>query len=82
MKMTMEIIDKSTGMPVSDDLTEQFAKEYGLMEMDIDQFAITQDGHIVLLDECGQYRYVDEERYGLRADVLMTGRICVDGNDD
>ena len=53
MGMTIEIIDNTTGRPPSEKLIDRIAKEYGLMEMDIDQFAVTEDGHVVLIDDCG-----------------------------
>jgi len=68
MKMTIEIIDNTTGRPPSEKLIDRIAKEYGLMEMDIDQFAVTEDGHVVLIDDCGRCSYVDTEGFNLRID--------------
>ena len=59
--MTFKVIDKGTGREVSGDKLVKIAKSGGLMDMDIDQFAITEDGHIILLDDCGKYAYVSEE---------------------
>ncbi len=56
--ITFKLIDKETGREFSTDKIEKFAKENGLMEMDIDQFAVTEDGHIILLDDCGRFAYV------------------------
>ena len=67
MRMTIEIIDTATGRPPAVEKIDRIAKEYGLMEMDIDQFAVTEDGQIVLLDECGYYSYVDAESFNLKA---------------
>lgn len=68
MGMSIDIIDNTTGKPPSEKLIERIAKEYGLMEMDIDQFAVTEDGHVVLLDDCGHCSYVDTEGFNLRID--------------
>lgn len=78
MGMMIEIIDNSTGRPPSEKLIDRIAKEYGLMEMDIDQFAVTEDGHVVLLDDCGRYSYVDTEGFNLRIDFCEVDN----GNDD
>ena len=64
MKITIEIIDNTTGRPPSEKLINRIAKEYGLM--DIDQFAVTEDGHVVLIDDCGRCSYVDTEGFNLR----------------
>lgn len=42
-------------------LTEEWAKH--LMYCDMDGFAITEDGVLVLLDECGGVAYCPEERF-------------------
>jgi hypothetical protein len=78
MGMTIEIIDNTTGRPPSEKLIYRIAKEYGLMEMDIDQFAVTEDGHVVLIDDCGRCSYVDTEGFNLRIDFVKVE----DGNDD
>ena len=78
MEMKIEIIDNTTGRPPSAELIECIAKEYGLMEMDIDQFAVTEDGHVVLIDDCGSCSYVDTEGFNLRIDFCEVE----DGNVD
>ena len=55
--ITFKLIDKETGREFSADKIEKFAKENGLMEMDINHFAVTEDGHIILLDDCGRFAY-------------------------
>ena len=42
-------------------LTEEWAKQ--LMYGDIDEFAISEEGQLVLLDECGNYAYCPEGRF-------------------
>lgn len=64
--MTIEIIDNTTGRPPSEKLIDRIAKEYGLMRHDIDQFAVTEDGHLILLDDCGNFCYVDRNGFDLR----------------
>lgn len=59
--ITFKLIDKETGCEFYDDKIEKFAKENGLMKMHIDQFAVTEDGHIVLLDDCGRFAYFTED---------------------
>ena len=78
MGMMIEIIDNTTGRPPSAKLIERIAKEYGLMEMDIDQFAVTEDCHLVLLDDCGRFSYVDTEGFNLRINFSEVDN----GNDD
>ena len=78
MRMSIEIIDNTTGRPPSAKLIDRIAKEYGLMEMDIDQFAVTEDGHVVLIDDCGRCSYVDTEGFNLRIDFMRAD----DGNND
>ena len=77
MEITIEIIDNITGKPPSAKLIDRIAKEYGLMEMDIDQFAVTEDGHVVLIDDCGRCSYVDTEGFNLRIDFMRAD----DGNN-
>ena len=78
MGMTIEIIDNITGRPPSEKLIDRIAKEYGLMEMDIDQFAVTEDGRVVLIDDFGRCGYVDTEGFNLRIDFCEVE----DRNDD
>ncbi len=68
MQFKIKIIDNTTERPPSAELITRIAKEYGLVEMDIDQFALTEDGHIVLIDDCGNCSYVDAEGFNLRVD--------------
>ena len=66
MGMTIEIIDNTTGRPPSEKLIDRIAKEYGLMKMDIDQFAVCEDGQIILLDDCGNVAYCDMSRFEVK----------------
>ena len=61
--MTFKVIDKTTGEEPSSETIDRLAKIGGLMEMDIEGFAVTEDGELILLDECGRYTYVPQERF-------------------
>ena len=63
--MKFKVIDITTGREVSADVIDKIAKEYGLMEMDIDEFSINEDGNLLLSDDCGKSAYVDAEKYHL-----------------
>lgn len=78
MGMRIEIIDNKTGRPPSDNLIDRIAKEYGLICTHIDQFAVTEDGSLLLLDDRGQCCYVDKEGFNLRIDFCEVDN----GNDD
>lgn len=64
--MKFEVIDTTTGRPPSEKVIDRIAKEYGLMRHDIDQFAVTEDGHLVLIDDCGNCSYLNAERFNLK----------------
>ena len=78
MGMMIKIIDNNTGRPLSAKLIDRIAKEYGLIEEDVDQFAVTEDGRVVLIDDFGRCGYVDTEGFNLRIDFCEVE----DGNDD
>lgn len=60
------VIDNQTGKEISDAEVTRIAKEGGLIECDIDQFAITQDNSIILIDDCGNVAYLDRERFSYK----------------
>ena len=60
-----KVLDISTGREVSAKKIAKIAKETGLMEMDIDQFFIGEDGRLMLADDCGQIAYYNTEKLGL-----------------
>lgn len=57
------IIDKTTGKEVSEEVIDQLIDEYGLDKNDIEGFAVTYEGQIILCDECGRYGYLNQERF-------------------
>lgn len=63
--MTFKVIDKTTGREPTAKVLESLAKEGGLMEMDIDEFYVGEDGQLVLADECGRIAYVDSDRFAV-----------------
>ena len=71
--MEFIVIDKVTGKEADAEkiaLTEEWAK--GLAYCDIDGFAITECGDLILLDECSRYVYVSRERF----EVKFAERTC------
>ena len=62
--VNFRVIDMTTGREVSAEKIAKIAKENGLMEMDIDQFFIGEDGRLMLADDCGQIAYCDMEELG------------------
>lgn len=68
--MTFSVIDKDTGREVSEKIISKIAKNGGLMEFDIDQFAVTEDGSIVLLDECGNFTYCVQDAFEIKIDEV------------
>lgn len=62
--MPFTVIDKQTGAypdlgKIA--LTEEWAKH--LIYCDIDTFAITEDGNLILLDDCGNCAYCPHDRF-------------------
>lgn len=61
---TFHVIDRKTGKEADTyriALKEKWAK--GLVYCDMEGFAIEEDGTLLLLDECGNSRYCDRERF-------------------
>lgn len=62
--MEFEVKDKKTGKYADVERIarrEKWAKD--LMYCDMEGFAILQDGQLLLLDECGKYRYCPADRF-------------------
>lgn len=68
--MTFTVIDKDTGREVSARVIRKIAKNGDLMEMDIDQFAVTETGDVILLDECGNFTYCVQGAFEIRIDSM------------
>lgn len=63
--MKFKVIDTSTGKEVSTEKIESIAKENGLMDMDIDQFFIGEDGQLILVDNSGNIARCNMKTLGL-----------------
>ena len=62
--MTFKVIDKKTGKEADTykiALKEDWAK--CLVYCDIEGFALTEDGVLVLMDECGNVAYCPDDRF-------------------
>ena len=61
--MTFKIIDNKTGK--EPDLNKIFWEKWtdDLIQYDIDQFAVTEDGHLILMDDCGNFAYCPDGRF-------------------
>lgn len=71
--MEFTVIDKITGKEADVEriaLTEEWAK--GLIYCDMEGFAVTEYGDLILLDECGRYVDVSQERF----EVKFAERTC------
>lgn len=68
--MTFTVIDKETGREVSERVIRQIAKNGGLMEFDIDQFAVTENGSLILLDDCGNCTYCVQDAFEIKIDSM------------
>lgn len=65
------IIDKRTGEEVDiDNLIEELDLNTNLMVNDIEGFAIGENGEIYLLDECGNFVFVEPDNYDVRINCI------------
>ena len=61
--MTFKIIDNKTGKePNFENICHENWTEH-LLKNDIDQFAVTEDGKIILIDDCGNMVYCPKDRF-------------------
>lgn len=81
--MEFTVIDKTTGKePDLEKIarTEEWAK--GLLYCDMDGFAITECGDLILLDMCGNYADASPERFEVRfAERTCTFSKCFDDDE-
>lgn len=70
--MTFKVIDTKTGKEPTSRVIGNIAKTGGLMEMDIDQFYVGEDGSIVLADDYGNITYCDTRRF--KVELQVTGK--------
>ena len=72
VELPFAVIDKQTKKEADEYkivLEEDWVKD--LCYCDIDGFAITQDGNIILLDECGKYTYCPYDRFEIIAEAEL-----------
>ena len=65
--MKFLVIDKKTGKEADTEkiaLDEAWAN--GLMYCDMEGFAISEDGTLILTDECGHYAFCPEDRFEVK----------------
>ena len=66
--MTFKVIDNKTGgEPNLEDivLNEEWAYSSNLIHCDMEGFAITDSGDLIMLDECGNYEFCPQGRFTL-----------------
>lgn len=61
--MTFRVIDKKTGKEPTSRVIDNIAKKGNLMVFDIDQFALCEDGSLILIDDCDNITYCDRKRF-------------------
>ena len=61
--MTFKVIDTKTGKEPTDRVITNIARKGGLIEFDIDQFFLGEDGSLCLVDDCCNMQYVDTKRF-------------------
>lgn len=71
--MTFRIIDVKTGKEPTDRVIDNIARKGHLLTMDIDQFAVCEDGQIILLDDCGNIAYCDMKRFSVEIEKELKG---------
>ena len=61
--MTFTVIDNKTGKkPNFENICHEKWTRH-LLKDDIDQFAVTEDGHLILMDDCGNFAYCPDGRF-------------------
>ena len=72
--MKFHVIDQKTGKEPTDRVITNIAKKGGLMTMDIDGFYVGEEGDLVLVDDCGNATWVDQERFKVVLDIKEVER--------
>lgn len=73
--MVFKIIDKRTGKEPTQRVINNIAEKYRLVTCDIDQFAVTEDGLILLLDDCGNIAYFSLDKFEIRIENPLENSI-------
>lgn len=73
--MNLTIWDKLKGKPVDvDDLKdEDWVQNSNVLPMDLENFAVTEDGQVLLIDTCGNYTMLDGNRFYAMAGFMLIG---------
>ena len=66
--MTFHVIDNNTGKEVDEETLRELTDKHNLDYIDLEGFAITEDGRIILCDECGKFGYMDSDRFKIVID--------------
>ena len=61
--MIFYVIDKKTGKEPTNRMITNIARKGRLMEKDIDEFYISEEGFLILMDDCGKSTPIDQERF-------------------
>lgn len=62
--MTFTVIDKKTGKyPDTYSLARRCKWAKNLIYCDVDCFALTEDGQLILMDDCGNVAYCPRDRF-------------------
>lgn len=72
--MTFKVIDNKTdGEPNLEDivLNEEWAYSSNLIHCDMEGFAITDSGDLIMLDECGNYEFCPQGRFTVVQDSVI-----------
>lgn len=60
--MEFKVIDKRTGREVSDTVIDEICKNNPqLIPCDIEEFAVTESGQLILIDDCGNVAYINDD---------------------
>jgi hypothetical protein len=61
--MTFQVIDRTTGKEVANEVLEKIAKENKLYPNDLDEIFVGEDGRLLLMDDCGHSTYLNNDRF-------------------
>ena len=61
--MKFKVIDATTGKVPTDEVICEIARKGHLISCDIDDFYVSGDGQIILVDDCGNAAWVDREKF-------------------
>lgn len=73
--MEFRVIDNSTNEVISIEKIREIARENELHDMDLEGFAVTEDGIILLCDECGNFAYLSGDDYRIEVTSASEGEL-------